>query len=61
MSRLYVKVLTGFYAHRKTLRLRAALGDDAFWISSMGFIASCWLGASIARCGELSRRAGQTF
>jgi hypothetical protein len=32
MSRLYVKVMTGFYAHRKTLRLRAALGDDAFWV-----------------------------
>jgi hypothetical protein len=32
VSNLYVKVSTGFYAHRKTLRLRAAIGDDAFWI-----------------------------
>lgn len=32
MSRLYVKVQCGFYAHRKTLRLRAALGFDAFWV-----------------------------
>lgn len=32
MSRLYVKVFTGFYTHRKTLRLRAALGDAAYWI-----------------------------
>jgi hypothetical protein len=32
MSRLYVKLFTGFFAHRKTLRLRAALGDDAFWV-----------------------------
>jgi len=29
---LYIRVLTGFYTHRKTLRLRAALGDDGFWI-----------------------------
>ena len=32
MSNLYVKVFTGFYTHRKTLRLRATLGDDAFWV-----------------------------
>lgn len=32
MSRLYIKLFTGFYTHRKTLRLRAALGDDAYWI-----------------------------
>lgn len=29
---LYVKLHTNFYAHRKTLRLRAAIGDAAFWI-----------------------------
>jgi hypothetical protein len=32
MSNLYVKVFTGFYTHRKTLRLKTALGDDAYWI-----------------------------
>lgn len=32
MSNLYVKTYTGFYTHRKTLRLRAAIGDDAFWV-----------------------------
>lgn len=32
MSRLYVRVMTGFYTHRKTARLRAAIGDDAFWV-----------------------------
>lgn len=29
---LYVKLFTGFYTHRKTLALRAKLGDDALWI-----------------------------
>lgn len=29
---LYVRVLCGFYTHRKTLRLKAALGNDAYWI-----------------------------
>lgn len=29
---LYVKVFTNFYTHRKTMRLRAVLGDDAFWV-----------------------------
>jgi uncharacterized phage protein (TIGR02220 family) len=29
---LFVKVFTNFYTHRKTMRLRASLGDDAFWI-----------------------------
>lgn len=29
---LYVRVLTSFYTHRKTLRLRVALGNDAFWV-----------------------------
>jgi len=32
MSNLYVRVFTGFYKHRKTLRLRATLGNDAYWI-----------------------------
>lgn len=29
---LYVRVMNNFYTHRKTLRLRAALGDAAFWV-----------------------------
>lgn len=29
---LWIKLHTNFFSHRKTLRLRAALGDDAFWI-----------------------------
>lgn len=29
---LYVRVFTNFYAHRKTLRLKAVIGNDAFWI-----------------------------
>lgn len=29
---LYVKVFTSFYSHRKTLRLVAAIGNDAFWV-----------------------------
>jgi hypothetical protein len=29
---LYVKVFTSFYTHRKTLRLHATLGNDAFWV-----------------------------
>ena len=29
---LFVKVFTNFYTHRKTLRLRATLGNDAFWV-----------------------------
>lgn len=32
MSNLYVRLFTNFYTHRKTLRLRAALGDAAYWI-----------------------------
>lgn len=32
MSRLYIRVKTGFYSHRKTARLRSVIGDDAFWI-----------------------------
>lgn len=32
VSQLYIRVRTGFYANRKTMRLRAVLGDDAFWI-----------------------------
>ena len=32
MSKLYIRVRTGFYSHRKTARLRAVIGDDAFWI-----------------------------
>ena len=32
VSRLYVRVMTGFYSHRKTARLRASFGNDAFWI-----------------------------
>jgi len=29
---LWVKVYTNFYTHRKTLRLRASLGNDAYWV-----------------------------
>lgn len=29
---LYVKVQCNFYTHRKTVRLRRLLGDDAFWV-----------------------------
>ena len=29
---LFVKVFTSFYTHRKTMRARAILGDDAFWV-----------------------------
>ena len=32
MSQLYIRVMTGFYTHRKTARLRAKIGDDAYWI-----------------------------
>ena len=32
MSRLYIRVMTGFYTHKKTVRLRIKLGSDAFWI-----------------------------
>jgi hypothetical protein len=32
MSGLYIKLFTDFYSHRKTARLRARVGDDAFWI-----------------------------
>lgn len=32
MSKLYIKVMTGFYANKKTLRLKAAIGDAAFWV-----------------------------
>lgn len=29
---LYVRVLNNFYTHRKTLRLKAAIGEDAYWL-----------------------------
>lgn len=32
MSRLYIRVLTGFYTHRKTIRLVSKIGSDAFWL-----------------------------
>ncbi len=32
MSRLFVRVQTGFYTHRKTARLRTLIGSDAFWV-----------------------------
>jgi hypothetical protein len=32
MSKLYTRVRTGFYTHRKTARLRSKIGDDAYWI-----------------------------
>lgn len=32
MSNLYVRIMTGFYTHRKTVKLRTKLGDNAFWV-----------------------------
>jgi hypothetical protein len=32
VSSLYIKLFSAFFTHRKTLRLRARIGDDAFWI-----------------------------
>jgi uncharacterized phage protein (TIGR02220 family) len=32
MSNLYVRVMTGFYTHRKTVKLKIKLGSDAYWI-----------------------------
>ncbi len=32
MSNLYIRVMTGFYVNRKTIRLRSKLGNDAYWI-----------------------------
>lgn len=32
MSRLYVRILTSFYSHRKTVRLMASIGEAAFWV-----------------------------
>lgn len=32
MSSLYIRVRTGFYTNRKTVRLRLKIGDDAYWI-----------------------------
>jgi hypothetical protein len=32
MSQLYIRLMTGFYTHRKTLRLKARLGNDAYWV-----------------------------
>lgn len=32
MSRLYIRVATGFYTHRKTAKLQGMVGHDAFWI-----------------------------
>jgi hypothetical protein len=29
---LYIKVFTDFYTHRKTMRVKAVLGDDAYWV-----------------------------
>ena len=32
MSTLYIRLRTGFYTHRKTARLRALIGDAAYWV-----------------------------
>lgn len=32
MSRLYIRLQTSFYSHRKTMRLWSKLGNDAFWL-----------------------------
>jgi hypothetical protein len=32
MSKLYIRVRTNFYTHKKTLRLRRLIGNDAYWL-----------------------------
>lgn len=32
MSNLYIRVKTGFFTHRKTVRLKLKIGFDAFWV-----------------------------
>lgn len=32
MSNLYIRLMTGFWSHRKTARLRSIIGDDALWV-----------------------------
>lgn len=32
MSSLYIRVKTGFYTHKKTIRLKVKLGNDALWL-----------------------------
>lgn len=32
MSTLYIRLYSAFFTHRKTAKLRAKIGDDAFWI-----------------------------
>lgn len=32
MSNLYIRVKTSFYTHRKTIKLKLAIGDSAYWI-----------------------------
>lgn len=32
MSQLYIRVKTGFYTHRKTIRLMNLIGKDAYWV-----------------------------
>ena len=32
MSSLYIRVKTGFYTHRKTVKLWSKIGNDAFWV-----------------------------
>ena len=32
MSKLYIRVRTNFYTHKKTVRLRRLIGNDAYWL-----------------------------
>ena len=32
VSNLYIRIMTGFYTHRKTVKLRIRFGKDAYWI-----------------------------
>jgi hypothetical protein len=32
MSTLYIRLFSSFFTHKKTAKLRAKIGDDAFWI-----------------------------
>lgn len=32
MSNLHIRVMTGFFSHRKTIRLRSLIGNDAYWL-----------------------------
>lgn len=55
MSQLYIRLRTGFYSHVKTLRLRARLGNDAFWL-----VPRIWcLAAEHSPNGDLSKYSAE--